>query len=137
MQMLDVVQLENLLPKDKTKAVRAMLRRADTEGVAVYRAQDSSVLAVPVTSGKAEIPNTRTDGARLIGVYPKPVSKVRKAIRYMQDNPGTGPAAAARRFGITSQNISITLAREKRRQTKNGQPLTCPCCGQPIPEPTE
>lgn len=126
-------ELIDLLPADMLRPVKALLHRASTEGIAAYRAPDGSVSAFPVDSSST-IERTRADGSRLVGVHLKDLSAVRKAIRYMQDNPGVTPTIAARLFGIKSQTIAVTLRNERRKQSRAGLPPVCPCCGQPIPE---
>jgi hypothetical protein len=135
MATIDKTHLFNLFPESIHPGLTSALASPKIVALAVYENESGTRRAVSV-AGAHPAAFDPAHGT-LLGVYVKPMSRVRKAIQFMQDNPGTGPVVAARHFGITSQNVSITLAREKRKQKRTGKPIICPCCGQTIPETTE
>jgi hypothetical protein len=126
-------QLFAFFRADVHAAIRTALDRATVRGLAVFEGEDGKPRAISLTS-PLEVP-TDPKGGTLKGVYIKPGQRMRDAIDYLSEHPGTNPNAAAKLFGVSSQAVYKAIKRQLKQAQKSHAPV-CPCCGQRLPEKT-
>lgn len=129
MNTIDREQLLALFVPSVHPSLENALQQPHIIGLAVYEGEDGRRAATPAQN--AQPPILDRQGRRLIGVYLK--DRMKHALAYMQEHPGTTAYAAAQVFGVSKQALYHAVRRAKHQAMKSARPV-CPCCGQALPK---